>query len=199
LGWKGSGFNYRKIEDNHVVKVFGLQGTWAGGSVCCETAIHFDFIPDMAGREPHKTSPASCIIRERLSPNGTGDYHWDFKASEEANVKSINQIWQAFATHGQAFYADFDHFPAPFDQIEVKDLSARDYKLMGKYHISNKIHFTWILKEINQFIGNNVRAKEFSDFGVHETLHHAQTMAQNNPGKLDAGFIEMNRERFEMR
>lgn len=43
LGWKGSGFHFYQTNPNHVVNIFGLQGTWMGGSVCCETAIHFDF------------------------------------------------------------------------------------------------------------------------------------------------------------
>ena len=123
LGWKGSGFNFRKVEDNHIVKIFGLQGSWYGGSVCCETAIHFDFISDLAGKPFDKTTYAACIIRERLSPKGEGDYHWTFSDNEEDNVKSIKQIWDAFEKYGQRFYRDFDNFPEPFVSIKPKDFN----------------------------------------------------------------------------
>jgi hypothetical protein len=43
-----------------------------------------------------KISHASCVIRKRLSPN-----------DEEDNMKSINQIWDAFKTHCAIFYSDF--------------------------------------------------------------------------------------------
>ena len=198
IGWKGSGFNFRKAEENHIVKIFGIQGSRWGGSVCCETAIHFDFIPDLAGKSYKKTTYASCLIRERLSPKGEGDYHWQFRNKEEENIKSINQIWEAFKTHGQTFYEDFDNFPKPFDQIEVKDLSNRGYKLLNKYHIYNHINFAWILKEINQFIGNSDKAKEFSKFGIQKTIDHAESIAHNNKGKIDKEYIEMNRKRFEI-
>ncbi len=46
MGMRGE---FQKIEDNHIVKIFGIQGSWAGGSGCCEMTIHFDFIPDLAG------------------------------------------------------------------------------------------------------------------------------------------------------
>ncbi|WP_350289131.1 DUF4304 domain-containing protein [uncultured Croceitalea sp.] len=49
LGWKGSGFHFRKQPENHIGNLCGIQGSWYGGSVCCETAIYFDFIPDLAG------------------------------------------------------------------------------------------------------------------------------------------------------
>ena len=199
MGWKGSGFNFRKIEENHIVKIFGIQGSWMGGSVCCETAIHFDFIPDLAGKSSSKISYASCIIRERLSPKGEGDFHWQFRNKEEENIKSIIQIWEAFKTHGQTFYKDFDNFPKPFDQIEVNDLSNRNYKLLNKYHIYNHINFAWILKEINQFIGNSKKAKEFSEFGIQETIDHAESMADNNRGRIDTEYIEINRKRFEIK
>lgn len=198
MGWKGSGFNFRKMEDNHIVKIFGMQGSWAGGSVCCETAIHFDFIPDLAGRSNDKTTYGSCIIRKRLSPKGEGDYHWPFGNKEEETIKSIHQIWKTFKTYGPSFYDDFDNFPIPFDSIKVQDLSDRNYKLLGKYHIHNHINFAWLLKEINQFIGNIESAKDFAEFGIQETIGHAHSMAKDNRGRIDQEYIEINRKRFEI-
>jgi len=152
LNWKGSGFHFFQSNPNHVVNIFGIQGSWYGGSVCCGTAIHFDFIPDLAHKEIDisKTTYASCIIRNRLSPKGSGDYHWMFRDREEENIKSVNQIWEAFETHGLSFYNDFANFPYPFDNINPKDLEiAHNYKLLDKYHITNSIHLAWLLKEIN--------------------------------------------------
>lgn len=200
IGWKGSGFNYRKIEENHVIKVFGIQGSWMGGSVCCETAIHFDFFSDLTGKSKNKVTYASCVIRQRLSPKGEGDYHWWFRNKEEENIKSIKEIWEAFKNHGQKFYEEFDDFPSPFDKIDVQDLiSNKHYKLLNKYKIYNDINFAWVLKEINQFIGNMAKAKQFSEYGMRETIAHAKSISKNIQSKAYNNYIEINRKRLEIK
>ena len=70
LGWKGSGFNFYKAHPNHVVNIFGLQGSWMGGDVCCETAIHFDFIPDLAHSDidVSKTPLQAVLFDKDLAP-----------------------------------------------------------------------------------------------------------------------------------
>lgn len=167
LGWKGSGFHYRKMGENHVGNIFGLQGSWFGGSVCCETAIHFDFMPDLAGLRFEKSTYASCVIRERLSPKGEGDYHWDFSNNPDTNIESVNSIWNAFEQHGTKFYKDFDDFPHPFDKIQPSDLrNNRNYKILDKYHILNQTGFVILLKEINILLGQIDTAKEFSNIGI---------------------------------
>jgi hypothetical protein len=144
LGWKGSGFYFYQQNPNHVVNIFGIQGSWFGGSVCCETAIHFDFLKDLSHNEIDisKTTYASCIIRKRLSPKGDGDHHWTFRDKEEENLKSLSQIWDAFITHGMTFYNDFANFPYPFDTIEPEDLRQNNnYRILNKYYLNNQIHF----------------------------------------------------------
>ena len=198
LGWKGSGFHFRKFEDNHIVKVFGFQGAWYGGSVCCETAIHFDFLDDLAGKPFDKATYGSCLIRERLSPKGKGDYHWRFSNKEEQNIKSVKEILSAFEKYGQRFYKDFENFPYPFTKIKARDLKKRpNYKLLGKYYVHSNIHLAWLLKEINLFIGKNEKASEFADFGIKTAIEHANIMAKNS-GKLDTQYIEMNKKLFNL-
>ena len=193
LGWKGSGFHFYKHDPNHIVNIFGIQGSWYGGSVCCETAIHFDFIPDLAHKEIDisKTTYASCIIRNRLSRKGVGDYHWTFQDNEEDNIKSVIQIWDAFKTHGMTFYNDFANFPYPFDTIQPKDLETNhNYKLLDKYYITNSIHFAWLLKEINLFIGRQDLAKDFSVFGLNQATENAERMASHSKSKKAKEDIE---------
>jgi hypothetical protein len=200
LGWKGSGFHFRKVEDNHIVKVFGFQGAWYGGSVCCETAIHFDFIPDLAqdNVDVNKITYASCLIRERLSPKGDGDYHWNFRDSEADNIESINQIWESFEKHGTRFYNSFNDFPNPFDKIKVKDLKKRNYRLIKNCFISNMIEFAWILKEINLKIGKYNNAQEFADYGLDEANKWAKELAKNNRGKIDYEYLRIYEDKFKI-
>ncbi len=207
LGWKGSGFHFRKPEKYHVVKIFGIQGNWYGGSVICETAIHFDFIPDLAGNSFSKTTYASCIIRERLSPKGAGDYHWKLGDKENENIETINEIWAAFEQHGTSFYNDFKEFPHPFDSIDPSDLNKRslfglgrrqNYRILGKYHIPNEIHLIWLLKEIHWFLGNTDRCKSFAELGLEVANQHATEMAKNSNGTLDQDLIKLNRQLFEL-
>lgn len=167
LGWKGSGFQFRKIPENHIGNLFGIQGSWNGGSVCCETAIHFDFMPDLAGLNFDKSTYASSLIRKRLSPNGDGDYHWNFSNNREENIESINSIWNAFEKHGTKFYNDFADFPHPFDKIKPIDIqTSENYKILGKYYVGNDIELANLLKEINLLLGNKIIAKEFSKIGI---------------------------------
>jgi hypothetical protein len=205
MGWKGSGFHFYQQDANRVVNIFGLQGSWHGSSVCCETAIHFDFIRDLKGKQidVSKTTYASRIIRKRLSPKGVGDYHWTFKDKEEDNIASINQIWNAFNTHGMDFYNDFANFPYPFDIIQPKDLRVKNnYQILNKYYVPNQIHLTWLLKEINVFIGKQEKAKEFSELGMTRALEHAKSMASQFKSKSAqyniAKYIETNRQLFKV-
>ena len=203
LGWKGSGFHFYQHNPNHVVNIFGIQGSWYGGSVCCETAIHFDFIPDLASKEIDisKTTYASCIVRKRLSPKGVGDYHWTFKDKEEDNIKSLNQIWEAFKTHGMTFYNDFANFPYPFDTIKPQDLRLNDnYRILNEYYVTNQIDLAWLLKKINLFIGREEKAKEFSEIGLTKVLENAKRMSNQFRSKSQQKEIEkyigLSRERF---
>jgi hypothetical protein len=177
LGWKGSGFHFYQPNPNHVVNIFGLQGSWFGGSVCCETAIHFDFLrgPDHKEIDITKKTYASCLIRERRSPKGEGDWHWRFSDKEENNLNSINQIWEAFRIYGLKFYNDFANFPYPFDNIKPGDLRiSTNYKILNKYHVPNQIELTWLLKEINLFIGRKEIAKDFCELGMAKAIKFTQ-------------------------
>jgi hypothetical protein len=200
LGWKGSGFHFYKADPNHVVNIFGLQGSWTGGGVCCETALHFDFIPDLAHRDMDvsKTTCESCIIRQRLSPKGYGDYRWIFRDREEDNLESINQIWDSFRVHGLRFYTDFEHFPTPFDSIKPSDLDEdKNYRLLGKYPVMNQIEFVWLLKEINLFIDRNPMAKEFAALGLKMASAHADAMARQFKGKKALDDIQTYRDLYK--
>jgi len=197
LGWKGSGFHFYQQNPNHVVNIFGLQGSWIGGSVCCETAIHFDFLRDVAHKEIDitKTTYASCLIRERLSPKGEGDWHWRVSNKEENNLNSINQIWEAFKTYGLKFYNDFANFPYPFDIIRPNDLSiSTNYKILNKYHVPNQIELAWLLKEINLFIGKKEIAEDFCELGMAKAI----TFTQGRSKQATESYLEVYRDRFKI-
>ncbi|RKS42567.1 uncharacterized protein DUF4304 [Gillisia mitskevichiae] len=165
LGWKGSGFHYRKVDQNHIVNILGLQGSRFGDSIYCETAIHFDFIPDLVGFSYDKSTYDSCLIRERITPNNSGG--WNLSNKEDINIETINSIWTSFKLQGTKFYEDFSKFPHPFDKIKPQDLrNNTNYKILGKYFITNHIELANLLKEINLLIGNKAMAKEFSILGI---------------------------------
>ena len=182
------------------MKIFGLQGVWFGGSICCETAIHFDFIPDLAHDEIDisKTTYASCLIRKRLSPKGAGDYHWSIHNKESDNIDSINQIWEAFNIYGKRFYDSFENYPYPFDNIQVKDLQDKNINLTERFHFHNKIEFAWLLKEINLQLNRLTIANEFSQFGIQEARNWALEVAKHNHGKIDEKYIEIYEKKFKI-
>ncbi len=199
LDWNGSGFHFYKIDPNHVVNIFGIQGSWMGGSVCCETAIHFDFITDMGYSviDVKKLTYASCTIRKRLSPKGEGDFHWKFSDNEADNIKSVNQIWEAFKTYGMKFYFDFENFPKPFDSIKPSDIEKnKNYRILDKYYVMNQIELVWLLKEINIFIGRRQTAQEFANLGLKMALSHADSMSVQFKGGKEKANIQIYRDMY---
>ena len=111
LGWKGSGFHYRKPEENHIINIFGLQASRWGGTIYCETAVCFDFIKDLAGLTFDKSTYSSCLIRHRLHPLENSSSAWDIHNDQEKNIEEVNSIWNAFQNQGKKFYNDFADFP----------------------------------------------------------------------------------------
>jgi Domain of unknown function (DUF4304) len=184
-GWKGSGFNFYRTTDNSIIHILGIQGSWYGGSVCCETAIHFDFIPDLTGKtDPSKISYASCLLRQRLSPKGEGDYHWTFRDSVEDNVKSLNQIFEALEKFGENFYQDFKNFPSPFERIKPNDfLNDKRVVLLDKYYVYSEFNFIWLLKEINLKINRTEIAKEFSEIGIDKASKYYNKLIDETKSK----------------
>lgn len=166
LGWKGSGFNYYKKESNGIIKIFGMYGSWMGGSIYCETGIDFDFLPNESHEKTQRIKRVSeCLIRERLSIGG-----WNFNENATQNIKTVQSILMEFLSLGTKFYDDFDHFPHPFDKIKAKDLRTNaNFKLCGKYDISNSIFFSILLKDINLHLNRKEIAREFSEFGIERT------------------------------
>ena len=203
LGWKGSGFHFRKKPDNHIGNLFGIQGSWYGGSVCCETAIHFDFMPDLAGLDFEKSTYASSLIRKRLTPNGDGDYHWSFSNNLEQNIESVKSIWNAFEKHGINFYDDFSAFPYPFDKIKPKDLRKdENYRILGKYYVRNYIELANLLKEVNIILDRKEMAIEFSEIGIERINKLSERLLIGRKTKTyreSERFIEMQIDKLKIK
>lgn len=173
LGWTGNGFDYRRIEENHLVKLFGMYGSWMGGCIYCETGIHFDFLPLYEHDKPiEKKKVTECFFRERLSV-GT----WEFYTEEERNVKQVQNILETFLNVSPRFYSDFENFPDPFNKISVEDvIENQDYKLLGKYEIFNSRRFALLMKDINLYLGNLEVARDFSEYGIAKSNALAEKM-----------------------
>ncbi|MDT0608048.1 DUF4304 domain-containing protein [Croceitalea rosinachiae] len=173
IGWVGSGFNYRRTNENHVIDYFGMYGSWMGGRIYCETGIHFDFLPlYQHDKTIEKKSVTECLFRERLS-TGT----WEFYSEEVRNIKQVENILETFLRDSSKFYSDFENFPAPFDKISVEHLrNERHYKLLGKYEIFNMRIFARLMKDIHLFLGNIDKAKDFSEYGIERVNELAKEM-----------------------
>jgi len=101
------------------------------------------------------------------------------------------------------FYNDFANFPYPFDSIEPEDLRQNNnYRILNKYYLNNRIHFAWLLKEINIFIGRHDKAKDFAEIGLTEALKNAGRMfnqfKSKSQQKETEKYIEINRQLFKL-
>ncbi|TGN16850.1 DUF4304 domain-containing protein [Leptospira bandrabouensis] len=180
MGWNGDGFNFYKTTNN-IIQIFGIYGSWIGGTIYCETAIHFNLIPDLTGNiQPAKIRFNNCLIRERLTRNGFGSSGWKLKEKVEDNISSILQIQNSFEKFGLEFYKEFENFPKPFDSINPEDIQTkRNLKVLEKYYIHNEIYFLWLLLEINCKMKRLNVANQFSQIGLEKVNIHFQKLISN--------------------
>ena len=122
LGFKGSGFNYKKTSGNyiHTIQIFGNK---YGGEGWVEVGVHLDFLPDSV-HEPidlKKINTIDCFARHSLhleNGNQMVDYGIDEKEAEE----SIGLMYEMIFNQGMPYFDLFQDFPSPFDQISLTDL-----------------------------------------------------------------------------
>jgi len=195
LGWTGSGYNYRKFEGNHLIKTFGMYGSWMGGKVYCETGIHYDFLPIYYGKNTsiEKITVTECVIRSRLSVGS-----WSLYKDENENIEQISAILNEFLTIGKSFYEDFENYPNTFCDISPDSIFEKGFRLIGKYNIIQTFDFLKMLIDINLHLGRTEKAHEFSERGIAEIKNMAEKQSYGQKKDTNRKLDQNSLMRIEM-
>jgi hypothetical protein len=168
-GWKGSGFHFRKMTDNHYVYLLSFQPDKYGGKCWVEVGVHLDFLKNLDG-EVFNLKRIDCTwvdIRRRISPDESNNYTWQYQDAEDKNKKVIDNIWNVFATDGMNFFNQFIEFLGPFQNITTSDIDNRDKKYQIKgIPLPPDVRTAWYLAQVFDFDGNKDKASDFAKFGI---------------------------------
>jgi hypothetical protein len=165
LGFKGSGFNFRKFAGNyiHTIQFFGDK---YGGRCWVEVGIHLDFLPDSLHKpiEIKKIKTIGCFTRHSLHLEN-GNQMVDYGVDELEAKESIDLIFNIIIKSGIPYFNLFNSFPAPFNNISLVDLKKGNPKF-DKFKINLGSMLTTLqLARIKYFMEFREEAKKIAEYG----------------------------------
>lgn len=177
LGFKGSGFSYRK-ESEHFIFIIGIQASQYGGKCCVEIGIHPKEITDLFGQEINfKTLKYyECEFRERLTKiqlkkwwnvfnKNVDDQWWDYSDSEKINIKTAESIFLSIKNEALPIIEAFQNENYILDNLEISDLQNPREKLYGINVIGTEVRLIWALSKIYEK-RNSQKAVKYAKLGL---------------------------------
>ena len=170
LGFKGTGFLYRKVNKHYTNVIQFETYRRLGGAVRMLLGVYFQHI-DFVGvsiteRLPvNKVRVCDCDICFFLSPHDF-DQWWTYAETLEGNRDVIYKIWNMFLLIGLPFFDEFENYPKPFTQISLNDLKNVDTsKLCLRYDIPI-IRLLYIMVKVESDRGNQTKAKMIANYAL---------------------------------
>lgn len=160
-GWKGSGFKFYRLRDNHIIELISFYGDRSGRKMYVEIGIHIDFIPLSVPCELTKMQTSRVDIRRRLTPN-TDEIDWYFPHSENGLIQLNSDLHKAYATKGKQFFSLFNNWEDTF--FEMTPIDIENYN--GPIPFPTKGRTARILALAFNHMGNAEKAKEFAQYGL---------------------------------
>ncbi|MFC0342936.1 DUF4304 domain-containing protein [Epilithonimonas hispanica] len=177
LGFKGSGFSYRKESDNFIF-IIGIQASQYGGKCCVEIGIHPKEMTDLFGSEINfKTLKYyECEFRTRVtkiqikkwwnfSNKNYANQWWDYSNSEKTNIKTAENIILSIKNEAVPIIEAFQNEDYILDNLEISDLSNPTKKLAGLNVIGTEVRLIWALSKIYEK-RNLKKAFEYAKLGI---------------------------------
>jgi hypothetical protein len=165
-GFKGSGFNYRKITGDHYIYTVQVQSYKYGVGCWVELGVTIDFLPDTVGIKinPSKVTPIDCEFRKRLDPT-TNDGMWLFGNTEDEANQSIQEMIIEFERNGMTYFEQFVDFPSPLSLITIEDIEEKNPTL-NKLESPLDLRLAMTIARIHTFLGNKDEAIKFCEWGL---------------------------------
>ncbi|MBZ9685918.1 DUF4304 domain-containing protein [Clostridium estertheticum] len=166
FGFKGSGFSFRRVTNNHYIYVITVQANRQGGSYCIEMGVYIDFIPNSLGQKnlPSRVTAYDCEFNKRLSPKGI-DYWWKYGKSEQDSINDIKHMVKTFREVGIPFFEQFEDFPAPLDSIIVEDIVNESPRL-EEIGAPLDLRLALTLARVHKYLNISTEGIKFCDWGL---------------------------------
>ncbi len=177
LGFKGSGFGYKKVSENFIFAI-GIQASQYGGKCCVELGIHPKEITDNFGHEIDfkKMKYYDCEFRTRLTKSLTKKWWdfskkivdnqwWDYSNSEIENIKTSESIIESVKKQAIPIIESFESQNYILDKLKDSDLKNPANKICGVDMIGSETRFIWALSKIYEK-RNAKKALEYAKLGM---------------------------------
>ena len=166
LGFKGSGQNFRRIQDD-LINTVNIQGNKYGGSVAVNLGVHLVFLPvDWCDEmpDPSKIKEVNCVFRDRLAPGNRSDYWWKYEGLFRSPVERVEHMLSTFLKYGEPKFQKFDSVEKVAGMYTPEEIDAG----------SDLCAFGWIspvgaalvMAEVNHHLSRSDTAKEFARVGL---------------------------------
>ena len=160
--WKGSGFDYRKKVGN-VIRLLTIQPSSSGGKFCIEIGIHFDFISLKTEKDLSKIKTWDVDIRNRLTPNESGDYWWDFPITEQIENSLFEEIKNLIFGKAELYFESYNDWDNETSKLSIEDIEKGNSK---KIFPLPPLRSALMISRINLHLGRNEKAIEFAEYGL---------------------------------
>lgn len=170
LGFKGTGFLYRKINEHYTNVIQFESYRRLGGAVRMLLGVYFQHIDfdevSITERLPvNKVRVCDCDICFFLSPHDFGQW-WTYAETLEGNRDVIYKIWNMFLLVGLPFFDEFENYPKPFTQISLNDLKNVDTSKLWRRYDVPFMHLLYIIIQVELEQGNQTKAKMIADYAL---------------------------------
>lgn len=159
LNWKGSGFHYRRVNDNQTIDLLTIQMNRDGRSFCIEIGVYFTFIESPFVSDLKKVKVYDTDIRKRLTPNGDDDYWWKYSIAER---RLINHILKTYDDSAKPFFEYFSNWKENLLKITIDNI--RNNQLDKAFPLNTRTAL--FLAKIHFQLGNFTKVIKFSEFGL---------------------------------
>lgn len=169
LGFKGSGFHYKKDSDNFVFTI-GIQASRYGNQCCAEFGIQPKSLKknSLGIIDFKKLKYFDCEFRTRISQIDNSDKWWKYSDTETKNIQIANEVYELIKSRILPIINEFESHPKILERIEPSDLDNlyTNFKnIIGMTPMSTEIRMAWVLAKSLENT-NPKKAVEFANYGL---------------------------------
>ncbi|SMG16949.1 hypothetical protein [Arenibacter troitsensis] len=193
-GWSGTSPVFYKKDIPNIIKCVELIKLINQDIFCCYLKIYssFNFSNSIKGRGIQSLNEIFII---GLTPKKVSNeaYYWDLSKHDDSNSKQMDLLWEAIIRHGNAFFDNFNEFPASFLDIKPEDFLKGTVQLFGAYEVYNQVAYLNFLKEAHIASNDTITAAAFSELAIERFLKNIEgkNVAQNKEYKSYLNSLRM--------
>ncbi len=165
-GWKGSGFDFRK-EENDIINVLKIQPSRYGGEFCIEIGVYFSFLSPLLELEfkidSKKITTWDLEIRKRLTPDGKKDFWWKFPNNEAEAESVFEEIKTLFLKNAIPYFDKYQHWKDFAYSVSIDKIENGDTK---DFFTSIPLRTALFVARLKEYLGEKEDAVLFSKYGL---------------------------------